>query len=330
MLKSRAAASMMATLTVLLAGCSVAKSPMMAPTNALAAELEALAKAGVPREAKVLKTEIGTIVAGLLPVTGSAKEADEAAPLSEEETDLLGIGFLERKKGGSATKAKVDLRDKFLPVRNQGAMGSCTAFATTAVMEAMSKGKKEALSPLFFYYAERKDMEENGMSKASRKDTGANMPLAAATAVKVGATTEKMVPYADGKEGLAYDATSAHFTAALENKMKRKVNIKTVPGMKASLANGKPFIMAIILYDSFMTRTVARTGEMFLPQRGEEIQGGHAVVCVGYDDSKQAFLVRNSWGKDWGQGGHFWMPYEYFKPTYIGASRFYGSCWTLE
>jgi C1A family cysteine protease len=112
--------------------------------------------------------------------------------------------------------------------------------------------------------------------------------------------------------------------------MKRKVNIKTVPGMKASLAAKKPFIMAIILYDSFMTRTVMRTGEMMMPQRGEEIQGGHAVVAVGYDDSKQAFLVRNSWGKEWGQGGYFWMPYEYFKPTYIGASRFYGSCWTLE
>lgn len=332
MLKSRLAAPVIASIAVLLAGCSVAKSPMMAP-SALQSDLEALAKAGVPKEARVLKTEIGTIVAGLLPLAGAAKERDEAAPISEEEADLLGIGIMAKKGKTGNLPAKVDLRNMFAPIRSQGAMGSCTAFATTAVMEAMSNvhGKEgERLSPLFFYYAERKAMEEDGMAKATRKDTGAFMPLAAETAVKVGTTTEKMVPYADGKEGLAYDATDAHFAAAKDFKMKKKVNIKTIPGMKSALANQKPFILAIILYDSFMTRTVMRTGEMMMPMRGEEIQGGHAVTAVGYDDSKQAFLVRNSWGKEWGQGGYFWMPYEYFKPTYIGASRFYGSCYTLE
>ena len=79
-----------------------------------------------------------------------------------------------------------------------------------------------------------------------------------------------------------------------------------------------------------MTLTVARTGEMMMPMRGETIQGGHAVACVGYDDEKQAFLVRNSWGSDWGQGGYFWMPYAYFAPSYIGAANFYGSNFTIE
>ena len=326
MLKSRLALPVMLSLVTILAGCGVGTQAPLSAASALQADFEALAKAGVPREARVLKTPIGTIVAGLLPVTGKDKE--DFSPVSEEETDLLGIGIFAKKKAN--LPAKTDLRSMFASVRNQGAMGSCTAFAATGLMEAMSKKKSTRLSPLFFYYAERKDMEENGMARASRKDTGANMPLAAATAVKVGTTTEKMVPYADGKEGLAYDATEAHFAAALDHKMKRKVNIKTVPGMKSSLAAKKPFIMAIILYNSFMTKEVAKSGEMPMPQRGEEILGGHAVVAVGYDDEKQAFLVRNSWGSDWGQGGHFWMPYEYFKPTYIGASRFYGSCWTLE
>lgn len=323
---ARAAKPLLLTLAIALAGCSAAPRGIGATANLDG--FDALAKAGVPTEAKILKTPIGTIVAGLLPLKASEKAEDDAAPVSAEEADLIGIGIM-AKKGGTKTPAKVDLRDKFEPVRSQGAMGSCTAFAATAVMEAMDNSK-ERLSPLFFYYAERKVMESDGMSKASRKDTGANMPLAANTAVKTGTTSEKLVPYADGKEGLAYDATEEHYAAAQKFRMKKKVNVKTVPGMKASLAAGKPFIMAIILYDSFMTRTVARTGEMMMPMKGETIQGGHAVVAVGYDDEKQAFLVRNSWGDDWGQGGHFWMPYAYFAPTYIGASRFYGSCFTIE
>lgn len=325
MFASRPFAPLLLSLAILVAGCATGAPTASTATAGLQADFEALAKAGVPRELRVLSTDIGPIVAGLLPVTGSDKEE---APTSEEETDLLGIGIMAKKQGN--LPAKADLRSLFSPVRSQGAMGSCTAFAATALMEAMSPKKDDRLSPLFFYYAERKDMEANGQARATRKDTGANMPLAAATAIKIGTVTEKEVPYADGKEGLAYDATEAHFAAAKANRMKKKVSIKTVMGMKSSLHAKKPFIMAIILYNSFMTRTVARTGEMFMPQRGETIMGGHAVTCVGYDDEKQAFLVRNSWGNDWGQGGYFWMPYDFFKPTYIGASRFYGSCWTLE
>jgi C1A family cysteine protease len=39
--------------------------------------------------------------------------------------------------------------------------------------------------------------------------------------------------------------------------------------------------------------------------------GGHAVLAVGYSDRDQRFIVRNSWGKDWGRAGYFTMPYAY-------------------
>jgi len=41
------------------------------------------------------------------------------------------------------------------------------------------------------------------------------------------------------------------------------------------------------------------------------VLGGHAVMAVGYDDSSQRFIVRNSWGKGWGLGGYFTLPYAY-------------------
>ncbi len=45
---------------------------------------------------------------------------------------------------------------------------------------------------------------------------------------------------------------------------------------------------------------------------------GHSVVICGWDPLKRAFKVRNSWGKEWGYGGHTWMPEDCFFKTLMG------------
>ena len=39
-------------------------------------------------------------------------------------------------------------------------------------------------------------------------------------------------------------------------------------------------------------------------------KGGHAVSIVGYDDSKNAWLIRNSWNTAWGEAGFGWVDYD--------------------
>jgi C1A family cysteine protease len=56
---------------------------------------------------------------------------------------------------------------------------------------------------------------------------------------------------------------------------------------------------------------VAKTGKLNMPKKSEAVLGGHAVMAVGYDDKTRRFIVRNSWGSDWGQKGYFTMPYQY-------------------
>jgi hypothetical protein len=58
--------------------------------------------------------------------------------------------------------------------------------------------------------------------------------------------------------------------------------------------------------------------------RGEH--GRHAMLCVGYSDVDQVFIVRNSWGADWGVKGYCYMPYNYLMSKKLND----GDCWMLR
>jgi len=81
--------------------------------------------------------------------------------------------------------------------------------------------------------------------------------------------------------------------------------------MKGCLASGYPFVFGFTVYESFESDQVAKTGVAPMPATNEKVLGGHAVLAAGYDDGSQRFLVRNSWGPDWGMGGYFTLPYAY-------------------
>lgn len=81
--------------------------------------------------------------------------------------------------------------------------------------------------------------------------------------------------------------------------------------MKGCLASGYPFVFGFSVYESFESQAVAQTGIVPMPSPNEQLLGGHAVLAVGYDDEQGRFIVRNSWGKDWGMEGYFTIKYDY-------------------
>jgi len=79
------------------------------------------------------------------------------------------------------------------------------------------------------------------------------------------------------------------------------------------------------VYTAFESREVAKSGVLSLPTAKEKVMGGHAVMAVGYNDSTSQFIVRNSWGPDWGQEGYFMMPYDY-----LTNSNLADDFWTIR
>jgi C1A family cysteine protease len=94
--------------------------------------------------------------------------------------------------------------------------------------------------------------------------------------------------------------------------------------IQGCLASGYPVVFGFSVYESFETQEVARSGVVPLPKKGEKQLGGHAVLAVGYDDTAQSFIVRNSWGPSWGQDGYFTMPY-----AYVTSGQLASDFWAL-
>lgn len=141
--------------------------------------------------------------------------------------------------------------------------------------------------------------------------------------VKQGACSEKSWPYVVSKFKAKPGASC--YKEALEHQITSYFRISTVDEMRTCLAEGFPFVFGFTVYESFETQEVSRTGMVNMPKSNEKVLGGHAVLAVGYDHSKQRFIVRNSWGEGWGIKGYFTMPYKY-----LGNRDLSDDFWTIR
>jgi len=218
---------------------------------------------------------------------------------------------------------KVDLRSKCPTViYDQGQLGSCTgnAIACAIQFDRLKQNRKPDFIPsrLFIYYNER-DMEGTVSS-----DSGAQIRDGIKSVAKLGDCPESEWPYVISR--FATKPPAKCFSDALKYKavLYQRV-MQSLNQMKGCLASGYPFVFGFSVYESFESPQVAKTGAVPMPTSSERQLGGHAVLAVGYDDKQQRFIVRNSWGRSWGIGGYFTMPYAYLTDDNL-ASDF----WTIR
>jgi len=202
---------------------------------------------------------------------------------------------------------QVDLSKQCPAVYDQGELGSCTANAIAAAIEfdRMKQHLPDFVpSRLFIYYNERV------MEGTVNSDSGAQIRDGIKSVAQQGACPEKEWPYDISKFTVKPPAQS--YPDALKDRAVSYTRLShNLNQMKGCLADGYPFVFGFTVYESFESQTVAQTGHAPMPQHNEQVLGGHAVLAVGYDDSHQWFLVRNSWGTQWGMHGYFTLPYAY-------------------
>ena len=210
---------------------------------------------------------------------------------------------------GKALPPKVDLRSFMTPVEDQGRLSSCVANAVAGAYEYLVKRHRGDdaydVSRLFVYYNAR---EKSG----DEKDDGGSVIAHAIDSLRSeGACSEQTWPYDPNRvnqkpNGQAYDEASQFLVEDMQ------LVPTTLDGWKGALADGYPIVFGVSLYDSFDKQK--KKGLVPVPSPTESSRashGGHSMLCVGYSDPDQVFIVRNSWGASWGDKGYCYIPYAY-------------------
>ncbi|MBV9128743.1 MAG: DUF4339 domain-containing protein [Verrucomicrobia bacterium] len=216
----------------------------------------------------------------------------------------------------NALPSRVDLRGYFTAVEDQGQLMSCTANAVAGAYEYWVKRHTQQdydVSRLFIYYNARWRNHEQD------SDAGSVIQFAMEGLESFGACAERTWPYEPRL--VTTRPNGASFEEATHFKIKEKQLVQQkLDDWRHCLAEGHPIVFGCKLFNSFDTCT-QRGGVVPMPDPQELTRrdhGAHSMCCVGYSDSEQVFIVRNSWGTDWGDKGYCYMPYNYLMNEQLG------------
>lgn len=232
----------------------------------------------------------------------------------------------ERKLPSSA-----DLRSGYADVKNQEDLGACTAFSAISVVEYL-KGKDIDLSELYFYYKER---ELDGKIDT---DSGSTVRQSAKVSNKFGACIEELAPYI--VSDFAETPSEAADEDAVNHRTRAYYRLSSIYEIMYCVGIlKKPVLIGVNVYDSF--EQVDSSGYIPMPDTSkEQLLGGHALNICGYFWKSKVkklswlqriinfitgkfikpyeyeglyFIVRNSWGKDFADGGYMYASAEFLE-----------------
>jgi len=183
----------------------------------------------------------------------------------------------------------VDLRPWLQPVRDQGQIGDCVAFATAVIAEYQAKKTNVFsgyLSPWFLFSL-----------AGPNCNTGISPPGALEVLQNYGIPNESNLPTPMSCPDKLPDLSSCVYANAKNFRISSYMSINSADDMKEALTNYGPCVIGVYLYDN------NNPSQMWVPSGpGDKPSGAHALTVVGYDND--SFIVRNSWGPGWGNGGY--------------------------
>ncbi|MES2559116.1 MAG: C1 family peptidase [Bacteroidota bacterium] len=224
------------------------------------------------------------------------------------QTIPVAINYSNHQSGGSLP-ASVDLTSKFPPIGNQGQLGTCVAWAvgynTKSYLDGVVKNYSQAqLQSYNNQYSPTDLFFSINPSKRSCSD-GTVFDEAFNVLINRGVNTLTNVPY--DEQCRPYSPGSS--ATASPNRIK---NFRRIDGsvneIKQYLAQGIPVVIGAMVNKDFQ---MLKGNGVLTNLDYSGARGGHAMVIAGYNDSKGAFRIINSWGNWWGDNGYAWIGYDF-------------------
>lgn len=228
------------------------------------------------------------------------------------------------REAGALAAAKIpeekDLRQTWWAVGDQGETGSCVGWAAADsvlrwhFVQRGSLDHERPLSVRFVWMAAKETDEFVTRPTTFIESDGTSLKAALDIARKYGAVADAVLPFGSG--ALFPGRAETFYALASRLRIAGYYNLGTDPAAwREWLAGNGPVLTRLDVDrtwdDATKTKGVLKR---YLPGTA---RGGHAVALVGY--TKAAFIVRNSWGASWGDGGFAHASNAYAKVAFTEA-----------
>jgi hypothetical protein len=213
----------------------------------------------------------------------------------------------------------VDLREDWWKIGDQGSTGSCVGWATADsllrwhLVKAGRLADAEKLSVRFQWMAAKETDQVMLRPTTFIEVEGTSLKAALDVSRKYGAVRDRDLPFATGR--LYKGNAKTFYVLASRFRISRYVNLGLrLREWRNWLANEGPILIRLDVDDTWRD---ARSTKGVLEEYHPTTDAGHAVALVGYDEDR--FIVRNSWGRNWGDQGFGYASTAYAQTAFTEA-----------
>ncbi len=182
-------------------------------------------------------------------------------------------------------------------VKNQGSCGGCWAFSTVGAFECAIK-RVDGVET---------DLSEQFLISCNDKNYGCNGGwFLHDMHIDPGAVLESCFPYQ--ASDVSCKSTCSHpYKLSSWSYVDPNNALPSVSAIKSAIYQYGPISAAVYATDAFQAYSGGVFDSSYTPSSDHPVN--HAIMLVGWDDSKGAWILRNSWGPGWGENGYMYIKY---------------------
>lgn len=190
-------------------------------------------------------------------------------------------------------------------VKDQGTVGSCVAHTAAEIEEYFNhkEGKKYTPLSVGYIYGCRYEYKGEGMYLRDALKTLTNRGICEYNEFTHNKEVPEIITLFQEADKTGWNTDKNHKISTYFSITGNKEEI--INKVKKCLMDNGPVMMAVPWYSDFKVKN----GMIYSPSDCKTSEGGHCIYLYGWNE--KGWLIQNSWGKLWGNGGRAIYPYDY-------------------